>query len=273
MSSSYAAWNAGEVERVGVLDVRHEQRARAVALLQVDARPRFTCWWRTTTGLPSIDAVARVHARARRRARAAPRSAMRWVKLTLPPPRAREVVVEDLAVDLEQLGRDGAHRRRGRDAEARLHVLDDAGRGAAQRLRRLAVEHQRARSRPVRRRRRPERGCRRRGAGPAVRRSRCRGRPPSAAAGVVGEELAPVGVDRRPGSPGSAGRAPRPARRSGRDRRSGSRLPWSTPWPSLSELAHASCSRQRRQRRRSSATWNARSSDWRALSRGSQLVS
>ena len=40
MSSSYAAWNAGEVERVGVLDVRDEQRARAVGLLAGRSRAR-----------------------------------------------------------------------------------------------------------------------------------------------------------------------------------------------------------------------------------------
>ena len=65
---------------------------------------------------------------------------MRWVKLTLPLPDAGEVVVQDLAVDLEQLRRDGAHRRRGRHPEARLHVLDDARRCAPQRLGGLAVD-------------------------------------------------------------------------------------------------------------------------------------
>ena len=52
----------------------------------------------------------------------------------LAAPGAAEVAVDDLAVDLEQLGRDVAEAGGGRDGEARLHVRDDAGRRAAERL-------------------------------------------------------------------------------------------------------------------------------------------
>ena len=53
------------------------------------------------------------------------------------------MVVEDLAIDLEQLRRYRAHGGRGRYLEAGFHVLDDAGSRAAQRLRRLTREHDR----------------------------------------------------------------------------------------------------------------------------------
>jgi hypothetical protein len=43
---------------------------------------------------------------------------------------AAQVAVDDLAVDLEQLGRDLAEAGGGGDAEAGLHVGDDAGRAA-----------------------------------------------------------------------------------------------------------------------------------------------
>jgi len=55
-----------------------------------------------------------------------------------------EVVVQDLAVDLEQLGRDRPHRRGGRDLEAGLHVLDDSRRRPAQRRRGLTVHDRRS---------------------------------------------------------------------------------------------------------------------------------
>ena len=45
----------------------------------------------------------------------------------LAAPGAAQVAVDDPAVDLEQLGRDVAEAGGGGDAEARLHVLDDAG--------------------------------------------------------------------------------------------------------------------------------------------------
>ena len=62
---------------------------------------------------------------------------MRWVKLTLPIPLRGAVAVDDLAVDLEQLGRDVAEARRRRDGEAALHVGGDRRAGAADRRARL----------------------------------------------------------------------------------------------------------------------------------------
>ena len=113
---------------------------------------------------------------------------------------AREVVVEDLAVDLEQLGGDDAHRGGGGHAEARLHVLDRAGRGAAQRFGLVAVEHQR--SRPGRGRRAGA-GAGAGGAGagaggraPARPVARRRGSATVGGRGLAVEVVAPVAVDR-----------------------------------------------------------------------------
>ena len=132
----------GEVEGVGALDVRHEQGAGAVRLRDVDREAEVHVVVADHHGRAVGDAEARAHRRdladrLHRRVRDQVREAH------LAAAGARQVVVEDLAVDLEQLGGDVAHRRRGRDAEARLHVLDDPGCGAADRLRLLAVEHER----------------------------------------------------------------------------------------------------------------------------------
>ena len=61
MSSSYAARNAGEVERVGVLDVRDEQRARAVGPLDVDREAEVHVLVAHDDGLAVDDAERRVH--------------------------------------------------------------------------------------------------------------------------------------------------------------------------------------------------------------------
>ena len=181
----------GEVERVGVLDVRHEQRARAVVLLQVDREAEVDVLVAHDRGLAVDDAERRVHVRHRLQ-RAQHRVADEVRERHLAAAGAGEMVVEDLAVDLEQLRRDRSHRRGGGDLEARLHVLDDARGGAAQRLRLLAVEHDR------------RGGVRGRGgsagaARPAVRRGAARARCGGAATGgwvrghVALEELAPPG--------------------------------------------------------------------------------
>ena len=184
----------GEVERVGALDVRDEQGARSVVLLQVDREPEVHVLVPHDDGLPSTtpnDEFMFGTARQRLQHRVADEVRER----DLAAPRAGEVVVQDLAVDLEQLGGNGAHRRGGRDAEARLHVLDDACRGAAQRLRRVAVEHDRARPAPACRR-----GVPARARVPSAAAARCgggggRGRR-LRARHVVLEELAPAGRDR-----------------------------------------------------------------------------
>ena len=185
-----------EVERVGVADAparaacgcrrvfststaRPRSRARGGRRAACRRRPRRSVEFITGTS----SAIARTTAKP-----------MRWVKLTLPPPGAAEVVVEDLAVDLEQLGRDLAEAGGGRDLEARLHVGDDAGGRAAERLAgglggRCG-------------RRRLGRGRRR-----GRRRGRCRGRRPAGAA------RAP-----RPAPAGAGGRLRR-RRRAGSRRR------------------------------------------------------
>ena len=193
---------------------------------------------------------------------------MRCVKRHLAAARACEMVVEDLAVDLEQLGRHRAHRRGGRDVEARFHVLDDARRRAAQRLR---LSRRRARSAPCR--------CRRRGGGAARRGGRRRGESGYAVAGslrpacratsraglVVGEELAPPSetavrvllveavhlVDQA---------------RVGAESRLAGRIDRPSPRYRACRCMRSPSARVRRARK-------ARSSDWRALSRGSQRVS
>ena len=58
MSSSYAAWKRGEVEGVGVLDVRDEQRAGAVGLLHVDREAEVDVLVAHDRGLAVDDAEA-----------------------------------------------------------------------------------------------------------------------------------------------------------------------------------------------------------------------
>src|SRR5205814_10246217 len=86
------------------------------------------------------DAEARVHLRHPTQ-RSQHREADEVSERHLAAAGAREVVVQDLTVDLEQLRRNGSHRRGGRYTETRFHVGDDARRRAAQRLRRLALEY------------------------------------------------------------------------------------------------------------------------------------
>ena len=170
---------------------------------------------------------------------------------------ARELVVQDLAVDLQQLGGNDAHRRGGGDPQARLHVLHGARRASAERLGFVALEQEGSRARGGRQCRCHQCRC----VGERRRGRRGRGGRRGSVAGAVLEVVAPVARRPRPGSGGIAGRAPPPVRNWSRGRRSGSRRHarasgWGVDHP-----------------RRSSATWNARSRDWRALRRGSQLVS
>ena len=99
---------AREVEGVGLLDVRHDQRAGAVGLLHVDGEAEVHVLVVHDAGLAVDDAEARVH-RGHRAQRAQHREADQVRERHLAAVRACEVVVEDLPVDLEQLGRDRAH--------------------------------------------------------------------------------------------------------------------------------------------------------------------
>ena len=125
---------AGEVEGVGVLDARHEQRAAAVALLDVDGEAEAEVLVADDVGL-AVGAlgVGGVHHRGGVGDGLHDGVADDVGEADLPGAGAAQVAVDDLAVDLEQLGRDLAERGRRRHREARLHVGDDAGGGAAQR--------------------------------------------------------------------------------------------------------------------------------------------
>ena len=126
---------ASEVELVGVAHDRHEERAAAVGLLHVDrdAEAHVLVADHPRLALRVLD-VGGVHDRHRLVDRLDDGVADEVGEGHLPAPGATEVAVDDPAVDLEQLGRDAAEARRRGDLEAGLHVGDDAGRGAADRL-------------------------------------------------------------------------------------------------------------------------------------------
>ena len=112
----------------------HQQRAAAVALLDVDGEAEAEVLVAHDVGL-AVGAlgVGRVHHRGGAGDGLDDGVADDVGEADLPGPGAAQVAVDDLAVDLEQLGRDLAERRRRRHREAGLHVGDDAGRGTAQR--------------------------------------------------------------------------------------------------------------------------------------------
>ena len=180
-----------EVERVRGLHVGHEQCARAVGFCEVDRDAEVDVLVAHDRRVTVGDAVAGVH-RGHLVERTKHREADDVGERHLAATGAGQMVVEDLPVDLEQLGRDRAHRRGRRHREALLHVLDDARRGAPQHRRALAFEQQRGRSRlrgRLRCRLRWRRG--RRGLRRAVARDDRDGPGGGLAWHVVGEELAP----------------------------------------------------------------------------------
>ena len=252
------------------------------------ARPRLTCWWRTTTGLPPSVAYAEFRAgEVVERTEHRVRDEMREAHLARTG--ARELVVQDLAIDLEQLRGDDAHRRGGRDRRGSPPCSRPCGRQrrAAARARRprapvapvAARRQERARVSPeLRRGAAGGRGCR----SGSSRGSTVGGRR------LAVEVLAPVGVDRGRVLEvalvqllGQAGVRTEIVETAHHGTSFDGRLRCAVPLTEHGSTA-SPCSRvampvgQGRavdQRRRSSATWNARSSDCRALSRGSQLVS
>ncbi len=116
-----------EVEGVGALDVGDEERARPVALLDVDGEPEVHVVVAHDVRLPVDDLERRVHRRhPRQRLEHGEGDEVREADLGATGP--REVVVQDLPVDLEQLGGDGPNRGGRRDRQRGLHVLDDARR-------------------------------------------------------------------------------------------------------------------------------------------------
>ncbi len=141
--SSYAAWNAAKSSVSAFFTFGTSSVRLPSDFCWSIASPRFTCVMAHDARRAVDDAEARVHRRHLLQ-RAHDRETDEVREADLAAAIARELVVQDLAVDLEQLGGQRAHRRCGRDAEARFHVLDDARRRAPQRLRRLAVERDRA---------------------------------------------------------------------------------------------------------------------------------
>ena len=115
----------GEVEVVGALDVRHEQRPAPVVLLHIDGEAQVhlvvSNHVRHAVGLDE----ALPHPRYRlERAHDRPPDEVR--EAHLPAPAALEEAVDDPPVLLEELRGDDPERGRGGELEARLHVADDA---------------------------------------------------------------------------------------------------------------------------------------------------
>ena len=123
---------AGEVHRVGVLDDGDHEGAGAVGLLHVDGESQPHVLPANQAGRPvgAFDEVV-VHHRDVIRDRAYQGVADDVGEADLAAPGPAQVAVDDAAVDLEELGRDLAERRGGRDLEAGLHVGHDAGADAA----------------------------------------------------------------------------------------------------------------------------------------------
>jgi hypothetical protein len=125
----------GEAERVGIADAGDEQRAAAIGLLDVDGDPQPDVGmvhdaWRAVGTL----GVGRVQ--GRHRVRRGPHDGVpdQVGERHLSSPLAGQVAVDDLAVDLEELGGHGSEAGRRRDLETRLHVGDDASGRTPQRL-------------------------------------------------------------------------------------------------------------------------------------------
>ncbi len=187
-----------EVERVGVLDDRDEERPAAVGLLQVhrDGHVDVLVVHDARLAVGPLD-EGPVHGRHVIGHGADHRVGDEVGEADLAPAGAPEVAVDHLAVDLEQLGRDVAEAGGGRHAQAALHVGHDQRAGPADRVPGVGRGGEGDGGR-----RRSDRGFARRGPG-GDRRSRRRrrrsrrGRRRLGAAGaVVVEELLPVLADR-----------------------------------------------------------------------------
>ena len=192
----------GEIEQVCVLHARHEQGPATAGALVVDRDPEadvLVADHARRAGPVDFRHERSVH-HGHDRERLDHRPGDQVSEADLAAGRPRELVVDDRAVDLEQLGGYGMNAGGRRDRKAGAHVLDDPGRGSAECERDLARRrglwrrpgHRRDRGRTGGRRCR-SRTRRRYGfggldAGP--------GRLGSAAAPVVGEELSPALADR-----------------------------------------------------------------------------
>ncbi len=132
-----------EVERVGVLDARDQQRARPVALLPVDREAEPDVLVVDDAGLAGAVGVRDEGGVQRRhvvqRAHDGVPDDVR--EADLGPRRPGQLVVQDEPVDLEQAGRHAAHARRGRHRQAGLHVGHDPRGRAPQQHGILASRH------------------------------------------------------------------------------------------------------------------------------------
>ncbi len=165
MRSSYAAWKPAKSSVSAFLMFGTSSVRAAVGFLLVDREAEVDVRVPHDARRAVDDAEARVHVR-RLLQRAHDREPDEVREADLAAAIAGELVVQDLAVDLEQLRRQRAHRRGGGDAETRDHVLDDARRRAPQDLGGLAVErHRRGRAVGLRRGRCDGRGGADAGAG------------------------------------------------------------------------------------------------------------
>ena len=125
---------AGEVERVGVAHDGDDERAAAVGLLDVDGEAHVDGVVLDEAGLAVGAGDERV-AQVGHGVGDGPHDGVAddVGEADLAHAAAGAVAVDDLAVDLEQLGRDVAEAGRRRHAEAALHVGGDGGAGAADR--------------------------------------------------------------------------------------------------------------------------------------------
>ncbi len=107
-----------EIEGVGLADARHEQGARSVALLLVDSEPEPDVLVVDDTGLATAAGVLDEGGVQRRNVAqgADDGEADEMGETDLRPGGPGQLVVENLAVHLEQARRNGAHARRRRNA-------------------------------------------------------------------------------------------------------------------------------------------------------------
>ena len=149
---------AGEVERVGVAQHRHHERAAAVGLLDVDRETHVDVVVddqpRLAVGALDVGVLHRRHLVGDG---AHDRETDQVGEADLGLATAGTEAVDHLAVDLEQLRRHVAEARGGGHRETALHVGGDRGAGTADRLAGLVLRG--GRCRPGRRCRRSGSGC------------------------------------------------------------------------------------------------------------------
>ena len=124
-----------EVERVGVVDAGHHQRAGTVEPGEVHGEAQADVLGPHQAGPPvGVGGIGAVHERHGVGYGPHDGVADEVGERHLAAQLAAQVAVDDLAVDLEQLGRDVTEARGGRHGQAGLHVGHDAGADAADRL-------------------------------------------------------------------------------------------------------------------------------------------